>query len=125
MLIVAFVDLFAWYRADLREQVDAGQVFGIEIGELFMVGIIVYAMIPTLMIVLSVMLRRRANRIVNIVVAAIFAVTIVGAAIGEWAYYLLASVVELGLLAAIVVLSLKWTAAKMQPAPDAPQRPAI
>lgn len=125
MLIVAFVDLFAWYRADLREQVDAGQVFGIEIGELFMVGIIVYAMIPTLMIVLSVMLRRRANRITNIVVAAIFAVTIVGAAIGEWAYYLLASVVELGLLAAIVVLSLKWTAAKMQPAPDALQRPAI
>lgn len=125
MLIVAFVDLFAWYREDLRAQVEAGQISGIEIGELFMVGIIVYAMIPTLMIVLSVMLPRRANRITNIVVAAIFAVTIVGAAIGEWAYYLLASVVELGLLAAIVVLAVKWAVPTLNAAAISPERATV
>lgn len=118
MLVVAFVDIFAYYRADLRSQVEAGQVFGIDIGELFMIGIVVYVILPTMMIVLSLMLPRRSNRVVNVVIAVTFAVTIVGAAIGEWGYYLLASAVELGLLAVIVTLAVKWTVPRLHTAPE-------
>lgn len=110
MLIVAFVDIFGFYRADIREQIEAGHILDFEIGQLFMLAIVVYVTVPTLMIVLSILLPYKANRITNIVVAFVFAVTIVGAAIGEWGYYLFASAVELGLLAAIITLALRWTA---------------
>ena len=108
VLLVAFVDIFQFYRPDIREQVEAGRVLNFEIGQSFMLAIVVYITIPTLMIVLSIFLPYKANRISNILIAVIFAVTIVGAAIGEWGYYLFASAVELGLLAAIVTLALKW-----------------
>lgn len=110
MLVVAFVDIFQFYRADIREQIEAGRVLDFEIGQLFMLAIVAYVTVPTLMIVLSILLPYRANRITNLVVAVVFAVTIVGAAIGEWGYYLFASAVEFGLLAAIFTLALRWTA---------------
>lgn len=83
MLVVAFVDIFAFYRADIREQIGTGRILDFEIGQLFMLGIVIYVTVLTLMIVLSILLPHRANRIVNLVVAFIFAVTIVGAAVGE------------------------------------------
>jgi Zn-dependent protease with chaperone function len=61
------------------------------------------------MIPLSIALPRRTNRIVNIVVAVLFAITVAGGAVGEWGYYVLASVVEIILLAAIVVVSARWS----------------
>lgn len=108
MVIVAFVDIFAFYRADVREQIDSGQVLSFDIGQGFMIGIIVYVLIPALMIAASILLPRRANQRANLAVASVFAVTIVGAAIGEWAYYLLASAVELALLVLIFSITWKW-----------------
>lgn len=108
MVIVAFVDIFAFYRADVREQIDSGQVLSFDIGQGFMIGIIVYVLIPTLMIAACILLPRRANQRANLAVASVFAVTIVGAAIGEWAYYLLASAVELALLVLIFRITWKW-----------------
>ena len=112
MMLVAFVDIFGFYRPDYREQIEAGRVFVFDIGQPFMLGIVIYVLIPTLMIALSLLLPPRANRITNLLVAPIFALTIVGAAIGEWGYYVLASGVELALLATIVTLSVKWAVPK-------------
>lgn len=114
MIIVAFVDIFGSYRLDIRQQIDAGKISGFEIDQFFMLGTIVYVIVPTLMIALSILLPHRSNRSTNVIVALIFALTIVGAAIGEWGYYLFASVVELGLLATIVTLAFKWTQPKPQ-----------
>jgi len=110
MIIVAFVDIFAFYRADVREQIEAGSVFVFEIGQPFMLGILIYVAIPSLMIALSVLLPRRMNRVLNIVLAVVLAFTIVGSAIGEWGYFILGSAIELALLAAIVVLAARWRA---------------
>lgn len=110
MILVAFVDIFAFYRADIRSQIESGRILDFEIGQPFMIGILLYVLLPTLMIALSVLLPQQANRALNIAVPAIFALTIVGAAIGEWGYYLLASAAELVLLAVIVVLSVRWRA---------------
>lgn len=85
MFIVAFVDIFSFYRADYREQIEAGRAFVFEIGQPFLLGIVVYVTIPSLMVALSVLLPHRANRTTNLVVAPLFTVTIIGAAIGEWA----------------------------------------
>lgn len=84
MILVAFVDIFGFYRPDVREQIDAGRAFVFDIGEAFLFGVALYVTIPTLMIVLTVWLPRGALRVVTIAVAGLFALTIVGAAIGEW-----------------------------------------
>jgi len=63
------------------------------------------------MIPLSVILPRSPNRILNITVASLFAITVAGGAVGEWAYYVVASIVEIILLVSIIVVSARWSRA--------------
>ena len=60
------------------------------------------------MVFAALVLRPRLNRLANIALSAIYALTIIVGAIGEWAYYILGSAVEVGLLAAIVYYALTW-----------------
>jgi hypothetical protein len=62
------------------------------------------------MVYLSLVMPRRTNRIVNIGVAAVYTLTIVGGAVGEWSYYLLGSAMEAVLLASVVRHSWRWAA---------------
>ena len=64
--------------------------------------------IPSLMIFCVLVLRPRLNRIVNIALATLYAVSIVAAAIGEWSYYVLGSLIESALLAAVVFYAWTW-----------------
>lgn len=112
MFVVAFVDIFAFYRADVRAQIEAGRAFVFTIDDAFLLGIVLYVAIPALMIAGSALLPRRINRVAQIVVASAFALTIVGASIGERTYYLVASGIELALLAGIVIIATRWKSAR-------------
>ena len=46
--------------------------------------------------------------LMQIVVAAVFALTIIGAAVGERSYYLVASGIELALLAGVIAVAVRW-----------------
>jgi len=108
MIIVVFVDLFSLYRADIRANIEAGQMFIFEIGETFLLGVIIYVGLPTLMIALSVLLSRRVLRPLTFVLAPLFALTIIGGAVGEMGYYVVGSGVELILLVIVMVLTVRW-----------------
>ena len=70
------------------------------------------------MVFLSLVLRPRVNRVVNIVVALFYAVSIIASCIGEtWGYYLIGSAVEVVLLVAIVRTAWTWPRAQVAPAP--------
>jgi hypothetical protein len=112
MLIFAYVDLFSLFRPDFRAALDQGKVFVFDVGEPFLLGATIYVIIPSLMIYLSLVMPRRLNRIVNISLAALYAVTIVGGAIGEWNYYILGSAVEALLLITVIRHSWSWRAAR-------------
>ncbi len=61
------------------------------------------------MVILSLLLRPRVNRIINMVVSLFYIITIIASCIGEqWAYYLLGSVIEAILLLAIARSAWKW-----------------
>lgn len=111
MFLFAYVDLFSLYRADVREGLEAGKVGAFDVGQPFLLATTLYVMVPCLMIYLTLVLPRRINRVVAIVVAAIYAVTIVGAAIGEWSYWLVGSAVEVALLALVIHHAWTWRAA--------------
>ena len=108
MMIFAYVDLFSLFRPDFRAALDQGKVFVFDVGQPFLLGATIYVIIPSLMIYLSLVMPRRLNRIVNISLAGIYAITIVGGAIGEWNYYVLGSAVEFVLLALVIRHSWTW-----------------
>jgi hypothetical protein len=112
MMIFAYVVLFSLFRPDFRAALDQGKVFVFDVGQPFLLGVTIYVIIPSLIIYLSLVMPRRLNRVVSISLAGLYAITIVGGAVGEWGYYVLGSVVEVVLLALVVHHSWTWRAPK-------------
>ena len=112
MMIFAYVDIFSLFRPDFRAALDQGKVFVFDVGQPFLLGLTIYVIIPSLMIYLSLVMPRRLNRVVSISLAGLYAITIVGGAVGEWSYYVLGSVVQVVLLALVIHHSWTWRAPK-------------
>ena len=108
LFVFAYVDLFSLYRPDVRADVEAGEVGGFAVNQTFLLATTAYVVIPSLMVFCVLVLRPRLNRIVNIVLAMVYAVSIVAASIGEWTYYLLGSFIEAALLVAVVFYAWTW-----------------
>jgi hypothetical protein len=111
LIVFAYVDIFGFFRADVLDAARDGRVAttGVAVDQVFLVITTAYILIPTLMVLLTLVLGSRVSRIVNIVVALFYAVSIIASCIGEeWVYYLLGSVLEVALLAAIVYHAWTW-----------------
>jgi hypothetical protein len=108
LFVFVYVDLFSLYRPDVRADIEAGEVGGFTVNQWFLLGVTVYAVIPSLMVFCALILRPRANRIANIALSIAYALTIIAGAIGEWNYYILGSAIEVALLAAIVYYAWNW-----------------
>jgi hypothetical protein len=108
LFVFAYVDLFGLYRSDIRADLEAGEVGGFTVNQAFLAGTTAYIVIPRLMVFGALVLRPRVNRIANIALGIVYALTIVAGAVGEWGYYILGSVIEVALLAAIVYYAWTW-----------------
>lgn len=108
LFVFAYVDLFSLFRADVRADLEAGELGGFTVDQSFLVGTTVYVVIPSLMVFLALVLRPHLNRIANIVLGSAYAVTVVAGAVGEWSYYVLGSAIETAQLAAIVFYAWTW-----------------
>jgi hypothetical protein len=108
LFVFAYVDIFSLYRRDFRADLEAGEVGGLTVDQAFLVGTTVYVVIPSLMVFGALVLRPAVNRIANIVLAILFALTIVAGAIGEWSYYVVGSAIEVALLAGVVYYAWTW-----------------
>jgi hypothetical protein len=108
LFVFAYVDLFSLYRADVRADLEAGELGGFDINQSFLLGTTAYVVIPSLMVFGALVLQPRVARIANIVLGVVYALTIVAAAIGEWNYFILGSAVEVALLAVIVYYAWTW-----------------
>jgi hypothetical protein len=108
LFVFAYVDLFSLYRPDFRADVDAGEVGGFAVNQTFLLATPAYVVILSLMVFCVLVLRPRLNRILNIALAMVYAVSIVAATIGEWTYYVLGSLIEAALLAAVVFYAWTW-----------------
>ncbi|NQW31395.1 MAG: hypothetical protein HQ468_01590 [Actinomycetales bacterium] len=110
MFLFVYVDLFSLYRPDVRQGLEDGTVGGFEVGQTFLLGVTLYVTVPCLMISLALILPRQINRAVSIVFAAFYAITIAGAAIGEWSYWLVGSAIEVVLLSLVIHHAWTWRA---------------
>lgn len=108
LFVFAYVDLFSLYRSDFRADLDAGEVGGFSVGQSFLLGTTIYVVIPSLMVFGALVLSPRVSRVANIALGILYAVTIIAGAVGEWSYYVLGSVIETALLAAVVYYAWTW-----------------
>ena len=108
LFVFAYVDIFSLYRPDFRADIDAGQIAGFTINQAFLVGTTIYVVIPSLMVFGALVLGPRVNRIANIALGIIYALTIATGVIGEWNYYILGSAIEVALLAGVVYYAWTW-----------------
>ena len=118
LFVFAYVDIFSFFRRDFRANVEAGVVSGFSVNQTFLLVTTIYVVVPSLMVFCALVLRPRVNRIANIVLGIIYAITIIAGTVGEWSYYLLGSAIEVALLAAIVHYARTWP--KLDPVPIGP-----
>jgi hypothetical protein len=108
LFVFAYVDIFSLYRPDFRADIEAGRISGFTVNRSFLLATTIYIVIPSLMVFGTLVLRPKVNRLANIALSIIYALTIVAGAIGEWNYYILGSAIELALLAAIAYHAWTW-----------------
>jgi hypothetical protein len=109
LFVFVYVDLFSLYRADVRADIEAGEISGFTVNQSFLLVTTVYVVIPSLMVSCALILPPRANRIANIALGIVYALTIIVGAIGEGNYYyILGSAIEVALLAAVVYYAWNW-----------------
>jgi hypothetical protein len=109
MLVFAYVDLFGFFRADVLENALAGKVAGFDASQTFLLLATLYIMVPSVMIVLSLIVQPSRNRIMNMVASVVYLVTIGLSMVGEeWIYFLVGSLVEIVLLLTIAYVAWTW-----------------
>jgi Family of unknown function (DUF6326) len=108
LFVFAYVDIFSLYQPDFRAELEAGEIGGLTVNQALLLGTTVYVVIPSLMVFGALVLQPAVNRIANIALGILYALTIVAGAIGEWNYYILGSAIEVAILAAVVYYASTW-----------------
>ena len=117
LFVFAYVDIFGFWRADVINGALVGKVSGpgFEINQALLVFFTIYILVPSLMVIVSLLAPARINRTINLVVSLIYLATVVVSIVGEtWIYFILGSVVEGMLLLAIARVAWTWPGLPVQ-----------
>ena len=125
MFLNAYVDILNFFTPGVIEDILDGRVFEFDLSQTFSTTALTLVAIPALMVVLSMLLPARVNRITNLIVAAVYVpVTAFNVVGGSWLFfYGLGVVLELILLALIVRYA--WTWPRTAPSATSPDRETV
>lgn len=107
LLLFAYGDIFGFFAPGQIEEVMGGEIAGFRISQGFLFAVSLYIAIASVMVFLTLVLRPAVARWVNVVLAVLYAVSIVASAIGEDAYFVFLSLAEVALL--LLILRYAWT----------------
>jgi hypothetical protein len=133
MFLYVYVDILGFYKPGVVDDILVGVVWEFDITQTWATTALTLLAVPILMVVLSMTLPARANRITNLIVASVQVPFAAFNALGElgepWMYfYLLGVALEVTLLAFILRSAWTWPRRTATPAPaagldsDSPQR---
>jgi hypothetical protein len=111
LFVFAYVDILGFWRADVIKGALDGEVpdAGFTINQTFLAFTTIYILIPSLMIVVSLIAPARINRLINLIASSLYAASVVVGVVGEtWGYYIIGSLVEVLLLLSIARLAWTW-----------------
>ena len=128
VLLYAYVDILAFYKPGVVDDILIGVVWEFDITPTWAITALTLLAIPIFMVVLSMTLPARANRITNLIVASLqvpFAAFNAVGQLGEsWMYfYLLGVALELSLLALILRYAWTWPRTAPSAPPSTSPRP--
>lgn len=109
MFLYAYVDIIAFFKPGVVDNILVGVVWEFDVTQTLLTTFLALMAIPILMVVLSMTLPARANRITNLVVASVQIPYAAFNVVGEtWTYYYgLAVALEVIVLA--LILRYAWT----------------
>ena len=109
MFLYVYVDIIAFFKPGVVDDILVGVVFEFDISQTLLTAFLALMAIPIFMVVLSMTLPARANRITNLIVASVQVPYAAFNVVGEsWTYfYGLGVVLEVILLA--IILRYAWT----------------
>lgn len=111
LFVFAYVDILGFWRTDIVNGALSGEVpgTGFEIDQTFLALTTIYLLVPSLMVVVSLLSPARINRVVNLLLSPLYTASVVVTVVGEnWVYYILGSIVEVVLLLAITRVAWTW-----------------
>lgn len=109
MFFIIYLDYFHLYMPGKIADIQTGEIFMFDITQGFLLIALCLVGVPALMIYLSVILPAKANRLANIIIAALNIPFVLFNLIGEaWAHMLVGAVIEVLLLCIIIYYSWKW-----------------
>ena len=110
MFLYAYVDIIAFFKPGVIDDILAGKVFVFDVSQTLLTTFLALMAIPIFMVVLSMTLPARANRITNLIVASVQVPYAAFNAVGEsWTYYYTLSIgLEVIVLALIVRYAWTW-----------------
>jgi hypothetical protein len=111
MFCFTYADILAHMRSDIIEGIIAGELEGIQITQEMLLASAILMLIPILMIFLSLVLKPKANRWINIILGIVYAainlITMLTTG-GAWIYYYMFAAVEVVFSALIVWFAWRW-----------------
>jgi hypothetical protein len=121
MFLYAYVDILAFYKPGVVDDILVGVVWTFDISQLWATTALILLAIPIFMVVLSMTLPARANRVTNLLVGSVqvpFAAFNAVGQVGEpWMYfYVLAVVLEVLVLAFVLRSAWTWPRGTASPA---------
>lgn len=109
VLVYLYADLFAFYVPGHLEEAIEGEMAGMQITQVLLLGFMIFMAIPSLMVFLSLTLKAKVNRWTNILVGILQIGFVLPSIIGDSnIYFIFASSVETVLLALIVYFAWTW-----------------
>jgi len=112
MFFYIYNDLFSLYQPGHVADLVAGHLEGVQFTQTLLVGAAVLMALPSFMVLLSVTLHARSNRLVNIIVGILQILVLVGTQfVGEgqtWFYWRFYELLELFFLVLIIWTAWKW-----------------
>lgn len=118
LFVFAYIDIFGFWRADILNGALQGAVSGttIDVDQAFLVSATAYVLVPSLLVIASLLMPAKINRLTNIVISLLWFISVVVTVLGEsWSYYILGSVTELLLLLSITYCAWTWPKLESKP----------
>lgn len=109
MLIYIYVDIVSLYKPGAIQGILSGKVWEFEISQAWAVGALVLMMIPSFMVILSLILKAAVNHWVNIIVAIVYVAVGIGSSIGETrTFFIVGHAAGIVLLLWIIWIAARW-----------------
>jgi hypothetical protein len=118
MFFYIYNDIFSLFQPGHVAELVEGQLEGVQFTQPLLFGAAVLMAFPSFMVLMSLILKARVNRLVNIVVGILYILVLIGTQfVGEgetWYYWRFYELLEALFLALIIRTAWKWPATKFQ-----------